>query len=85
LLPPPREREREREEQLDGSENVIRSVPEIQTCVTFKTNGRMFNLKTIPPLCKSMDVKIIPQIRIPGTFTDIPHIGENWHKNLFAK
>ena len=54
-------------QQLDGSENVIRSVLDVQTCVTFKTIDRTFSLKTVPPVGKSMDVKIIPQIRIPGT------------------
>jgi len=54
---------------LDGSENIIQSVLDIQTCVTFKTIGRMFTLKTVPPVGKYMDVKIIPQIRNPTIST----------------
>ena len=73
-----------KKKQLGGSEN-IRSVLEIQTCVTFKTIGRMFTMTTVPPVGKSMDIKIIPQIGIPGTSTDIPHIGEIWHQNFICQ
>jgi len=64
---------------FDGSADIIRSVLEVHSCVIFKTIGRMFTVKTIPRVGKSMDVKIIPQIRILGTFGDILYIGENWH------
>jgi len=71
--------QKKKKKKLDGSASIIRSALKVHSCVTFKTIGRMFTLKTIPPVGKSMDVKIIPEIRIPGTSADIPCIGENWH------
>jgi hypothetical protein len=63
--------------QLDDCENVVQSVLEIQTCITFETIGTMFTLKTILQIGRPMDIKIIPQIRNPGISKNIPYISRN--------
>lgn len=37
----------------------------------------MFTLKTVPPIGRPMDVKIIPQIRNPGISKHIPYISRD--------